>query len=416
MFRRKMNIEVLLILISLMVGSIHLMAQKQDTTVSSFWKNWRIDLHSGAMFYYGDLVVIKGASYPIPYPRDWRLGYGLSLTKQITPAWGVRGRVINGEYAGRRDVGIEYYSFSSNLFQTSLETTYDFTSFFRNKKEEYTTRLYGIAGIGLMNYKADLYEYPSEIFIRSVGDGEGSGINGRMLEGDFSLGLGFDIHLSEKFLLSLETAYLGSNSDQLDAYEGTTGKKDVLQYTSVGLGYSFNFKNDKPSSASDNGKETSASWKQRQLQEGLSSEQQAQETTQKEEMISSKDVVTKEANKVDAICWVPDQVKGNESFIVSIEINKGEIKGRAEIKILLPMEYTALDQEIEEAVFVANSRNVAIYYNPLPDMDKVSLKFRVKSDRPQIGTQSIYIIGKITSNDGIVYNFSTVARFNQVSK
>lgn len=425
---KRNNIRYVLILIGLVFLSGITRAQSSDSLSSPLLRNWRVDVHAGALFYYGDLVVLKGAEYPIPYPRDWRLGYGLTVTNQITPNWGVRGRLINGKYAGRREIGPDYYSFSAKLLETSLQTTYDLSSFLRNAQEEHAYRIYGIAGIGLMNYRADLFDYRNNIYLGSEGAGGGSGINGRNLQGDLSLGLGLDINLAENLRLSLESTYMGTGSDKLDAFVGSTNKNDVLQYTSLGLGYSFDIKKYRTTRKTESGT-GSASWKSRKMAETTAqakkdekkaekkqekTEEKAADKTDKKSGIVAESV--RDGNTViDAICWAPEQVYGNEEFTLSIELNKSELNGKAEVRLLLPDKYTAPEQEIDGAVFVTAGRNVTIYYNQLPADSRIPLRVKIKPNNPALGNQSVYVIGKITTPDGKSFKFSTVGSFRQVA-
>ncbi|MGC8866382.1 MAG: outer membrane protein [Bacteroidales bacterium] len=420
---KRTHIKLIVILGGLVLLAGIIRAQSSDSLSSPLLRNWRVDVHAGAFFYYGDLVELKGAEYPIPYPRDWRLGYGLTVTNQITPNWGVRGRLINGKYAGRREVGPDYYAFSAKLLETSLQTTYDLSSFLRNAQEEYNYRIYGIAGIGLMNYRADLYDYRNNIYLRSEGAGGGNGINGRNLQGDLSLGLGLDINVAENLKLSLESTYMGTGSDKLDAYVGSTNKNDVLQYTSVGVGYSFDIKKYRTSRKSEVSTGTS-SWKSRKMAETAAQakkdekkeaiQDKSSDNPDKKGSIVAENV--KDGNTmIDAICWAPEQVFGNDEFTLSIELNKSQLNGKAEVKLLLPDKYIAPEQEIEGAVFVTAGRNVTIYFSQLPTDSRVPLKVKIKPDSPSYGNQSVYVIGKIVTPEGKSFKFSTVGSFKQVA-
>ena len=416
---KKYNRYFLVLLVGLFFMTGIARAQNNDSLSSPLLRNWRVDIHAGSMFYYGDVVELKGLEYPIPYPRDWRLGYGITVTNQITPNWGVRGRLINGKYAGRRDMGSTYYSMEAKLLETSLQTTYDLSSLIRNASEEYDYRVYGIAGIGLMNYRADLYDYRYNYYLRSEGAGGGSGINGRNLQGDISLGLGMDINVAENVKLSFESTYMGTGSDKLDAFVGSTNKNDVLQYTSIGVGYNFDIKKYKMGKKPENS-EASASWKARKITEtavqAQKDEKEAKQADNKEKkgsIVSEKVKVGN--NAIDAICWAPEQVYGNEEFTLSVELNKADLTGKAEVKLLLPDKYSAPEQDIDGAVFVTAGRNVTIYYNQLPSDNRVPLKIRIKPENPVQGNQSVYVIGKITTTEGKSFKFSTVGTFRQVA-
>ncbi len=408
---------VLLISFILMVGLAR--SQSRDSLSSPLLRNWRVDIHAGSMFYYGDVVEIKGVEYPIPYPRDWRLGYGVTLTNQITSNWGVRGRVINGQYAGRRNMGTTYYSMEAKLLETSLQTTYDLSSLLRNAAEEYSYRIYGIAGIGLMNYRADLYDYRNNIYLSSEGAGGGSGLNGRNLQGDLSIGVGMDVHLTDNLKLSFESTYMGTGSDKLDAYVGSTNKNDVIQYTSIGVGYNFDIKKYRTGKKSSTNS-SSSSWKSRKMTETTTQAKREQKEVVESDNVAKKgsivsEKVKEENNAIDAICWAPEQVMGNDEFTLSIELNKSALNGKAEVKLLLPAGYSAPEQDIEGAVFVAAGRNVTVYFNQLPDEKRVPLRIKIKPMNPSEGNQSVYVIGKVTTSDGKSFKFSTVGSFRQIA-
>lgn len=114
------------------------------------------------------------------------------------------------------------------------------------------------------------------------GNGNGSGINGRTLQGDISLGVGMDINLADNLKLSLESTYMGTGSDKLDAFVGSTNKNDVLQYTSIGVGYNFDIKKYR-SGKKTSSNEASTSWKARKMTETAAKTQKAEKETQQTE-------------------------------------------------------------------------------------------------------------------------------------
>ncbi len=397
----KVILPVLLLFFLSALKATPVVAQGSDTLAHPLLRNWRIDLHAGAMFYYGDLIEMS----VIPYPRDWRLAYGLSLGKELTRNWALRGNFIHGEYAGRRNMNGTNYQMEASLMETSLQTTYDVSSLLRSPDIDYGYRIYGILGAGLLNYDASYYK-------NGVGPYSDATTPGKAMEGTVSMGLGLDINLSEKWRLAMESTYHAANSDLLDGYDGSSGKRDMLQYTSLGLGYRFDFKTYRSKTAEKAPAKTSTSWNERKKAEALQTA--ATETTAKPEIATEK--LSPGGNQVDVICWVPEQVSSNEDFLLTLEISKAGIKGRAEIKVLLPAGYTAPDQDIEGVVFISAGRNVTMHLTALPDDSRIPVKFRVKPENAATGNHAIYLIGKITAENGRNYKFSTIANFRQMAR
>lgn len=381
----------------------HLMAQKQDTTAkTSFWSNWKAEAHFGSTFFYGDI----SDNNVMPYPRDWRLGYGLTLTKYINPNWGVRGHFVNGKLAGKRKELNSY--FSNSFFELSLQTTYNLASLFWTPGLDYRYSVYGIFGGGLMNYNASRYQIGTGN-IMSNETADPTNKDAATMQGNLSGGLGADFNLTDNLHFVLETSFFGLNSDKLDGYIGSSGKNDVFQYTSLGLGYSFDFAATKTKKAVST--ERSTSWNALRTHEALS----AASENQKTEIISQNLDESAAAQQVDIVCWVPSEIKEGEAFPISFEILKKDLQGKAEIKIVLPENFTAIEQQIPDAVFVPLNQNVTIRMSKLPATQEVPVQFKIKSNKAPAGNYTLYIMGKITDQNGKQYKFSTVSSFKQLA-
>ena len=394
---------ILSFLLLLLISESGQVYSQTDSLAHAMLRNWRVDIHSGAMFYYGDLVETK----VIPYPRDWRAAYGLILTKEITPEWGVRSHVLFGNFGARRNLENRHYRFSSSFVAASLQTTYDFSSFFRKGEENPSYRLYGLFGAGMLNYETSLFD-----------DKTGESLSPRTVDGNLnsstlgtlSLGLGLDVALTEKWRFLMESSYMGVNSDQLDGWEGGSGKNDVLQYTSLGFGYRFNWKTYRPITSRTLAGENN-SWKSRRSATNAESENR---NAGKEEIKTEK-VDEKPSARVDAILFIPEIINGNEEFLLSMEVSKADIKGKAEIRIVLPENYIADDQDVENVVFLSMGRNVTLHLRNLPESPRFPVRFKVRPVNPKSGDHSIYLIGKIADEQGQAFRFSTVARFRQIA-
>jgi len=57
---------------------------------------WGQTLFTGTLNVYDYYPVMK-------YNNMWKLGYGLVLTRQFSPVFGVRGQLLNGELSGTKE-------------------------------------------------------------------------------------------------------------------------------------------------------------------------------------------------------------------------------------------------------------------------------------------------------------------------
>ncbi len=399
----KKSLYTILIFLALIVFSKgQMMAQKQDTlTKGTFWNNWKIDAHFGSTFFYGDVA----DNNVVPYPRDWRVGYGLTLTKFINPNWGIRGQFINAKLAGKRNQINSY--FSTSFFELSLQTTYNLASLVWNKGLDHRYSIYGILGGGVMNYNASRYEIGTGNLLSNETI-DPTNNDAATIQGNLSGGLGADFSLTDNLHFVMETSLFGLNSDKLDGYVGSTGKNDVFQYTSLGLGYSFDFTASKTKKTASTDRSTS--WNKLQAHEALTTAQ-----AEKTEIISQNLDESASAQQVDIVCWVPGEIREGEAFPISFEILKKDLQGKAEIKIVLPENFSAIEQQIPDAVFVPLNQNVTIRMNKLPASQEIPVQFKIKSNKAPAGNYTLYIMGKITDQNGKQYKFSTVSSFKQLA-
>ncbi|MDO9511557.1 MAG: hypothetical protein Q7J34_07345 [Bacteroidales bacterium] len=395
----------ILIICTFVLGSQVLKAQESDTLAHPFWRNWQIELHSGPMFFYGE----GNDSKVTPSPRDWRLGYGVSLTKTLNNHWAFRGTVFNGALAGHNK---ELDSrFEADVITGALQATYNISSLIQKPGYLYEYKMYGIAGLGMSNWESKRYTYKGIDVIEANGLGTGKGIGGKTFESNLNLGIGMNINLADNIHLIMETSFFGTMNDELDAYSPSGNIPDVYQYSSLGLGYSFNFKTKKSSRAkpSDN----SGSWKKLRMQKALSQGTSGGNDTLSE--IVTDNIKANEANaqKVDVVCWTPNEVKSGEKFTLHLEVLKGILTGKAEIKIILPDRFYAEEQEVPGAIFIPIDKNLTIYYKSLPDGSRIPIQIEINSDRAIPGNYAIYLMGKITDSKGQIYKFSTITSFRQ---
>lgn len=405
MNRTSFNLVSGIIIFLMIFTTLNLSAQKSDSLSEpgSFYKNWRVELHFGALAFHGDLC--EGG---VPYMRDWRLGYGLSIEKQLGRYFGLRANLINGKIAGRKDeLGLR---FESSLFEANLQSTFDFSKLWQDQSPEQAYRTYALLGVGVASWKTTSLEWwssktaskpiPSNTTIE-VPD------NGSQVDGSVSVGLGLNYSVSENVYLGLETSLHGASSDKMDAVvKGSAPvEQDMYSYTSVGVGYTFDLKKSpKPEPQSGSSAGAWSTMKATNMANDLP------------EIIQDK-VGSSTPSTVDVIAWlVPDEIEEGEECTLNIQIYKASIQGKGEIKVLLPEGFYAPEQELNhDASLVSDDRNLTINLDKLPEQFDFTLTMKIRSGKNPQGRYAIYILGRITDDQNNQYKLSSVVNFKQLA-
>ncbi|PKP27352.1 MAG: hypothetical protein CVU06_02290 [Bacteroidetes bacterium HGW-Bacteroidetes-22] len=383
-----------------------LKAQATDSVAKTggFFKNWRAEVHFGAVLFHGDV-----SEDGVPYMRDWRLGYGLALEKQLGKYFGIRAHLMNGKVAGRSEaLG---YKFESNLLNASLQTTFSFSRLWQDESYLNSYRTYATVGLGFINWKVNSVAInnsvskPGDVPV-TIPAGVAPSSKSE-LDGSMSVGLGLNYNVSDNVYLGIETSLHGTSTDKIDGtVKGSSAvKQDMYSYTSVGVGYMFDLKkSDKPVAQPT---ATGSAWNSLKTN-NLNNELP--------EIIQGK-VGQSNPSTVDVIAWVvPDEIEEGEEITLNIQIYKASIVGKGEIKVLLPENFYAPDQEIGPKIdFTSDDRNLTITLNELPEPFDFTLNVKIRSGKNPKGNYAIYILGRITDDQQQQYKLSSVVNFKQMA-
>src|ERR1035437_1500669 len=91
------------ILTFLVLGSIHVAYSQQTQPIQSM-NNWELGLNIGALGYFGDVNTAKNITSQL------KIGYGLALSKQISPLFGLKGNLLIGKLKGETDSNLVFNS------------------------------------------------------------------------------------------------------------------------------------------------------------------------------------------------------------------------------------------------------------------------------------------------------------------
>ena len=109
-----------LLVILIVVLSLKSSFSQSFSPNSSFVSHWQIQADVGTSLFFGDIKEYQW--WPVStYENEWRLGFGLQLSKQLSPVFGLRGQGLYGQLAGTRRIRNKH--FTNDYFEFNLNTT-----------------------------------------------------------------------------------------------------------------------------------------------------------------------------------------------------------------------------------------------------------------------------------------------------
>lgn len=194
--------------------------------------NWEVGFNLGMLSYLGDVSQPKDPSSLLTNSTDF--GYGLSLAKQITPLFGVKGNLVLGKLKGKANSS--NFTFNSDLVEAMINASVNFSELCWGANRKQLVNVYGLVGLGVGNFNGSTVNKSTGAIIRSFGHHEGGGINGYEIDGIGNLGLSVAIKLGSNVNATIESAFKFTSDDKLDGVSGGF-KQDVYNYTSFGIAY-----------------------------------------------------------------------------------------------------------------------------------------------------------------------------------
>ena len=196
-----------------------------------FYQYWEVNFNGGTTLFFGDVKQYK----VLPAQNEIRLGAGFQLMRQLSPVIGVRGQMLYTQVSGVRKEWDRY--FQANLFEFNANAKVNMSNLISGYKKRLID-VYATVGLGFINYNSQLIETSTEKIIREIGYGNGESFGGRSFNGIGSIGMGFDIMISDKWFINLESANRIMNTDIFDGWVGGF-KYDIYNYSSVGVTFKF---------------------------------------------------------------------------------------------------------------------------------------------------------------------------------
>jgi OOP family OmpA-OmpF porin len=216
------------------------------------YNTWSATLSAGSMLFYGDLRQFDFYPVTIKNSKDWYnlstglseydRGFSLAVSKQLSPIFGVQGMLQKGAVNGIRPSVDAHFSASFLTYGFNLKVNF-LPIFYPNLKAP-KIALYGIAGIGLCDFKSMQTSLSSNSLIHSYGYGDFGQEKKNTTETVIPLGLGIKYKINKHFDLGVEATINNVNTDKLDARSVTGSARDKYGYTALTLTYQIG-KNEK---------------------------------------------------------------------------------------------------------------------------------------------------------------------------
>ncbi len=215
-------------------------ASSQDVSSKSLLDNWSLNINGGASLFWGDIRQYK--YYPVyHYETERNVSFGIILSKQLSSTFELRGQFFTGKLSGTSRGSVNRY-FQAEFSEFNLNTTINFSRLIAGINPYRKLSFYGIAGFGFVNYRSQKKILGINTVVNSIGYSN----NGTVKEDMESVtaipvGLGFKYQISKRFEVNLEHTFSFAATDLIDLTEA--GSNDALSYTSLGLTYKFNLRN-----------------------------------------------------------------------------------------------------------------------------------------------------------------------------
>ncbi len=198
--------------------------------------NWSLNINGGASLFWGDIRQYK--IYPVTnYENEWNASYGILLSKKISSIFEIRGQFIKGSLSGTKRSSTIYFNAEFNEY--IINSTLNFIKLFSKHPKDTKLNIYGIGGIGFIDYRSVKKELGSNRYIDSRGYSDKGSIKSKMTtEAVIPFGIGANYKIGSNFEINFENIWTVVNSDDIDLSKGGF-KYDILSYTSLGLTYKF---------------------------------------------------------------------------------------------------------------------------------------------------------------------------------
>ncbi len=252
------------LLFAISIFALQFNASSQNVEKGKILDNWSINVNGGLSLFWGDLR--QYSIYPVGTNENERkAAFGLILSKKLNSVFELRGQFIKGNLSGTKRTVKKYFDAQFNEY--NLNFTINFSRLVYGDNPCRKFNFYGTGGIGFVDYRSVVKQLGSHKYVASTGYSALGTVKEKMTtETVIPFGFGAKYRIDSRFEVNFENIWSMVNSDKIDVTVGGM-KYDILSYTSLGLTYKFNMRNN-PAVFSDCGDYTGSGIKKGSLGQG----------------------------------------------------------------------------------------------------------------------------------------------------
>ncbi len=231
----------LYLLIFLILTTTYLFAQvaQEQEPKGKLWDDWYININGGQTLFLGD--VSKHFEWYKPSFSESSSAFGTILSKKLSCVFDLRAQFFTGKLYGRKDFFVggakADLEFKSNFWNLNINTILDFNAWLGKCNPERKFSLYGIIGIGITDFKSQLFNSITHNEITSTAQLHSfTGDYAWTTELVVPVGLGASYKIGNKIKINLESILNMTMTDKIDRVKGMSGH-DGYYYTSLGITY-----------------------------------------------------------------------------------------------------------------------------------------------------------------------------------
>lgn len=229
----------IILLFAIVFFGLHFNAKSQNAESGKILDNWSINVNGGLSLFWGDLRQYN--YYPVStFENERNAGFGIILTKRLNSIFELRGQLIKGNLSGTKR-NISRY-FEAQFTEYNINATINFSRLIYGDEPCRKLNLYGIGGIGFLDFRTVKRGLGSNNYVASRGySANGTEKEKMTTETTIPFGFGAKFRLDSRFELNFENIWSITNSDLVDVTRGGY-EYDISTYTSLGLTYKFNLR------------------------------------------------------------------------------------------------------------------------------------------------------------------------------
>lgn len=348
-----------------LVSLFSIKSYSQDSEKGKIFDNWTINASGGLSLFWGDMRQYK--FYPVDkYENERNFAYSFTLSKKLSNTFELRGQFIKGEMSGTKRYLKRYFKGEFNEYY--IGGTLSFINLIYGYEPCRRFDIYGIGGIGFIDFRSVKRVLGTNAFVSSTGYSNKGTVEEKMqTETVIPVGLGIKYKIDQRFELNLENLWTIANSDRLDVTEGKF-KYDILTYSSLGLTYRFNFRNN-PSALAECGDFTASRTKKGTLGESKVFDDAASKAEKEALNNKLKELENKVNNQDNKVKELENKVKEleNQNKAKPTDVNIEVLKRDIYKSILDTLQRTSI---VSKNVIGTNYLQLSIFF----DVNKYNIK------------------------------------------